>query len=57
MNKADLIHVLDALEDAWEELDELMREKEWYVTKVTDKLESAQLLIREKLRNEHNYKR
>lgn len=49
MNKADLRHVLDALEDAEAEFEELMLEKEWYVTSVTDRITSAKQIIIEEL--------
>ena len=57
LTKADLIHVLTAIEDAAEEFDELMKEKEWYVTSVVDKLTSSKLIITEELKVEHNYTR
>lgn len=49
MTKADLKHVLDALEDAETEFEELMNEKEWYVTSVTDHIASAKQIIIEEL--------
>lgn len=49
MTRADLLHVLDALQDADAEFEELMLEKEWYVTAVTDKLASAKQIIEEAL--------
>lgn len=49
LSKNDLRHVRNALEDALEEFNELMNEKEWFVTYVTDKLESAIEIITEEL--------
>ena len=51
MKRCDLLHILSALEDAEVEFEELMKEKEWYVTSVTDRLTSAKLIIIEELKN------
>ena len=51
MDRSDLLHVLSALEDSITEFEELMKEKEWYVTAVTDKLFSAQQIITEEIAN------
>jgi len=40
-NQSEKELVLDALKDAHVEFEELMNEKEWYVTEVVDKLLSA----------------
>ena len=45
MYKASLLHVLDALEASEAEFEELMSEKEWYVTSVTDRISSAKQII------------
>lgn len=49
MTRSDLLHVLGALEDAEIELEELMKEQEWYVTSVTDRLLSAKQIIIQEL--------
>lgn len=51
MIRSDLLHVLTALEDAEEEFSELVLEKEWYVTAVTDKIESSIQIIKQELEN------
>lgn len=51
MNRSDLLHILSALEDAEAEFEELMKEKEWYVTSVTDRISSSKLIIIEELKN------
>lgn len=45
LTKNCLTHVLDALQSAGSELEELMHEREWYVTAVTDKLTSAEEIV------------
>jgi hypothetical protein len=49
LSKNDLRHVFEALDDAEVEFDELMKEREWFVTYVVDKLASAKQIIREEL--------
>lgn len=49
LSKNDLRHILEALDDAEAEFDELMREREWFVTYVTDKLASAKQIVQEEL--------
>ena len=56
MNRSDLLHVLGALEDAEAEFEELMKEKEWYVTSVTDRITSSKLIITEELKNATSHK-
>jgi hypothetical protein len=45
LTKNCLLHLLDAVQSASSELEELVVEKEWYVTSVTDKLDSAEEII------------
>lgn len=45
MTRADLFHVFNALEDAEAEFEQLMIEREWFVTEVTDRLLSAKEII------------
>ena len=45
LTKNCLLHLLDAVQSASSELQELVHEKEWYVTAVTDKLDSAEEII------------
>jgi hypothetical protein len=52
LTKSELTLVLDALESADSELDELVREREWYVTAVTDKLTSAIEIVQSYLNKE-----
>lgn len=49
LTKNSLLHLLDALESADSEFNELVREREWYVTAVTDKLTSAIEIVRSEL--------
>jgi hypothetical protein len=49
MTKSDLNHILDALECAEAEFEELMIEREWYVTNVTDRIQSAKQIIIQEL--------
>jgi hypothetical protein len=46
LSQAELSHVHEALDKALYEFEELMREREWYVTDVTEHLESAIEIIR-----------
>lgn len=45
LTKADLHHLLDALQAAEEELEQLMYDKEWFVTDVVDQLASAKEIV------------
>lgn len=49
---SELKHVHEALDKALYEFEELMKEKEWYVTDVTDHLESAIEIIQGYLDND-----
>ena len=49
---SDLKHVLDALEAAEAEFEELMNTKEWFVTDVIDRLNSAQEILFKEIINE-----
>lgn len=49
MTKTDWLHLLDAVDDALTEFNELINEKEWYVSDVVDKLGSARQIINEHL--------
>ena len=52
LSKAEMSHVHEAMDKAMYEFEELMKEKEWYVTDVTDHLESAIEIIRGYLDND-----
>lgn len=54
LNNPELALCLDACKDALVEFEELMREKEWYVTEVTDKLLSAIEILEEIQKNPSN---
>lgn len=49
LTKSDLRHILEALDDAEVEFEELMNEREWFVTYVVDKLISAKQIVQEEL--------
>jgi len=49
VTKTDLLHVLDALEAAEAEFEELMVEREWYVTSVNDRIASAKQIITQEI--------
>ena len=49
MKRIDLLAVLDALESAEAEFEQLMYDNEWFVTEVNDKLTDAQERIKEAL--------
>jgi hypothetical protein len=49
LTKSDLHHVLAALETAIAEFNELINEKEWYVSDVVDYLASARQIIKGEL--------
>ena len=49
MKRIDLLHILDALESAEAEFEQLMLDEEWFVTEVVDKLVSAKQIVEEKL--------
>ena len=50
MTKMDWLHLLDALDDALEEFNELINEKEWYVSDVVDKLASGRQIVLQNLK-------
>ncbi len=45
LTKLNLLAVLNALESAQTEFEELMHEKEWYVTDVNDLISSAKEIV------------
>lgn len=49
MTKADLLQILDALDSASAEFEQLMLDEEWFVTEVVDKLEEAATRIKDSL--------
>jgi hypothetical protein len=54
LSKNDLRHLLNAIEAAEAEFEELMLEREWYVTEVTDQLASAKQIVQEELESYDN---
>lgn len=53
MTKSDLKHLLNAIDSAALEFEELMREKEWYVTDVTELLYSSRRIVLDALEENH----
>lgn len=49
LSRNDLRHLLNALEAASAEFEELMNEREWYVTDVVDVLASATEIVQSEL--------
>ena len=49
MKRIDLLAVLDALECAEIEFEQLMKDEEWYVTEVTDRIVDAKERVIEAL--------
>jgi len=45
LSRCDHTFLVNAIEDALAEFEELSYEKEWFVTSVTDKLESALVIL------------
>lgn len=50
MTKADLLHILNALEAAEEEFQQLIYDQEWYVSDVVDQLASAKEIVETQLK-------
>lgn len=50
MTKADLHHLLSTLEAVETELEELIYEKEWYVTDVIDQVKSSLELVNSQIK-------
>lgn len=50
MTKADWHHILEALEEAETEFEELINEQEWYVSDVMDRLASAKQIVESQLK-------
>jgi lipopolysaccharide biosynthesis regulator YciM len=46
LTEAELQMIMGALDDAREELEELMREEEWYVTEVNERCQAAYTILK-----------